>query len=110
MLYEVITAAVLIGMTPETEIVGVADGGIGLSEELKKQFPSMQFVLDKTHLKDHLYDTAESIGIKKKSRTAWVETRLQKVSNGNVDAVLNDLKDRITSYNVCYTKLLRYLT
>jgi len=37
-------AAVLIGMTPKTEIVGVADGGIGLSEELKKQFPSMQFV------------------------------------------------------------------
>jgi len=86
-------AAVLIGMTPKTEIVGVSDGGIGLSEELKKQFPSMQFVLDKTHLKDHLYDTAEAIGIKKKSRTAWVETRLQKISNGNVDAVLNDLKE-----------------
>ena len=29
----------------------------------------------------------------KKSRTAWVETRLQKISNGNVDAVLNDLKE-----------------
>jgi len=33
------SAAVLTGKTPETKIIGVADGGIGLSEELKKQFP-----------------------------------------------------------------------
>jgi len=35
------SAAVLTGMAPETKIIGVADGGIGLSEELKRQFPSM---------------------------------------------------------------------
>jgi len=40
------SAAVLAGMTPETKIIGVADGGIGLSEELKIQFFSMQFILD----------------------------------------------------------------
>ncbi|MBW1804729.1 MAG: hypothetical protein JRJ85_28895 [Deltaproteobacteria bacterium] len=34
------SAAVLKGMTPETKVVGVADGGIGLSEELKRQFRS----------------------------------------------------------------------
>ena len=56
------SAAVLTGMTPETKIIGVADGGIGLSEELKRQFPSMQFILDKSHLKDHLYETAEELG------------------------------------------------
>jgi hypothetical protein len=44
------SAAVCIGMTPETKIIGVADGGIGLSEELTRQFPSMQFILDKSHL------------------------------------------------------------
>ena len=33
------SAAALTGMTPDTEIIGVADGGIGLSEELKRQFP-----------------------------------------------------------------------
>ena len=53
-------------MTPETEIIGVADGGIGLSEELKRQFPTMQFILDKSHLKDHFYETAEEMGISKK--------------------------------------------
>jgi len=83
---------VLIGMTPKTEIIGVADGGIGLSEELKRQFPSMQFILDKTHLKDHLYDTAEELGIKKKKRSAWVYPRLRAIADGDVEAVLNELK------------------
>lgn len=86
-------AAVLIGMTPETEIIGVADGGIGLSEELKKQFPSMHFILDKSHFRDHLYDTAEAIGIKRKERPAWVNERLRKASNGKIDEVLECLED-----------------
>lgn len=83
---------VLIGMTPKTEIIGVADGGIGLSEELKRQFPSMQFILDKTHLKDHLFDTAEELGIKKKKRSAWVHPRLRAIADGYVETVLKELK------------------
>lgn len=86
-------AAVLIGMTQETEVIGVADGGIGLSEELKKQFPSMHFILDKSHFRDHLYATAEAIGIKRKKRPAWVNERLLKASNGNIDEVLKGLED-----------------
>lgn len=87
------SAAVLIGMTSKTEIVGVADGGIGLSEELRKQFPSMHFILDKSHFRDHLYATAEAIGIKQKKRPAWVNQRIQMVSSGNVDEVLKGLED-----------------
>ena len=86
------SAAVLIGMTPKTEVVGVADGGIGLSEELKRHFPSMQFVLDKSHFRDHLYETAEALGIKRKNRSAWVNSRLQAVSNGHFDEVLTELE------------------
>lgn len=86
-------AAVLIGMTTKTEIVGVADGGIGLSEELKKQFPTMHFILDKSHFRDHLYATAEAIGIKRKRRPAWVNQRLEKASNGHIDEVLKGLED-----------------
>lgn len=67
------SAAVLTGMTPETKIIGVADGGNGLSEELKRQFPAMQFILDKSHLKDHLYETAEALGINQKDRPGWVK-------------------------------------
>ncbi len=86
------SAAVLIGMTPETQIIGVADGGIGLSEELKRQFPTMQFILDKSHLRDHLYDTAEELGIKKGNRPAWVNWRIKDISAGKIDAVLKELE------------------
>jgi len=87
------SAAVSIGMTPETKIIGVADGGIGLSEELKRQFPSMQFILDKSHLKDHLYETAEALGINQKDRPGWVKPRVRAISDGNVEAVLKELEE-----------------
>jgi hypothetical protein len=78
---------------PDAKIIGVADGGIGLSEELKKQFSSMQFILDKSHLKDHLYETAEALGINQKDRSGWVEPRVRAISDGNVEAVLKELEE-----------------
>ena len=87
------SAAVLIGMTPETKIIGVADGGIGLSEELKRQFTTMQFILDKSHFRDHLYDTAEALGIKKEDRAAWVNPIVKATSDGKIGAVLKELED-----------------
>lgn len=90
------SAAVLTGMTPETKIIGVADGGIGLSEELKRQFSSMQFILNKSHLKDHLYETAEALGINKKDRPGWVKPRVRAISDGNVEAVLKELEEENT--------------
>lgn len=85
-------AAKWIGMTSETEMVGVADGGIGLSEEMIRQFPKMQFILDKSHLKDHFYETAEKMGIPKKKRKEWVTSRIASISDGKVFEILEDLK------------------
>ena len=87
------SVAVLTGMTPETKIIGVADGGIGLSEELKRQFPSMLFILDKSHLKSHFYETAEALGMAQENRPGWVEPRVRAISNGNVEAVLKELRE-----------------
>lgn len=78
-------------MTSTTDIVGVADGGIGLSKELKKQFPTMQFILDKSHLKDHFYETAEKMGLSKAARMQWVMPRVNAISNGDVENVLEEL-------------------
>lgn len=85
-------AALLSGMTYQTQVIGVADGGIGLSEELKRQFPNMQFILDKSHLKDHFYQTAEALGIAKKEQAGWVNARVKIISNGEVDKVIRELK------------------
>jgi len=85
------SAAELIGMTSETEVIGIADGGIGLSEELKRQFPNMQFILDKSHLRDHFYDTAEKMGIPKDERSKWAEPQINKISNGEVAQIRGEL-------------------
>ncbi len=85
------SAAILAGMSDATKVVGVADGAPGLSDELKRQFPTMQFILDKTHLKDHLYETAEELGIAKNKRAAWVEPHLKSVSEGNAETTLREL-------------------
>jgi len=86
-------AAVLAGMSSATDVVGVADGGIGLSEELKKQFPTMQFILDKSHLKDHFYETAEKIGISKEERAKWVKSRVKAISSGDVEKIIQELNE-----------------
>ena len=87
-------AAKWIGMTSETETIGVADGGIGLSEEMKRQFPQMQFVLDKSHLKDHFHETAEKIGIPEKKRPGWVKNQIASISDGKVFEILEELKSK----------------
>ena len=103
-------AATLCGMTAETKIVGVADGGPGLSEELKRQFPSIQFILDKSHLKDHLYETAQELGVSEKERPGWVKPKLRQISDGNVEAVLNELGEENTkSPNDRLTRLIAYI-
>lgn len=87
------SAAILSGMNSETKVVGVADGAPGLSDELKRQFPTMQFILDKTHLKDHLYETAEELGIAKNKRAAWVVPHLKSISEGNVETTLRGFEE-----------------
>ena len=49
--------ASMLGMREGTDIVGVADGGKGVREGLEDQFPGIQFILDKPHLKNHLYES-----------------------------------------------------
>jgi hypothetical protein len=87
-------AAKLTGMTSKTETIGVADGGIGLSEEMKRQFPKMQFVLDKSHLEGHFYETAEKIGIPEKERPRWVKNQIASISDGKVFEILEELQQR----------------
>lgn len=90
---DVFQAAVLQGMSSTTHVIGVGDGGIGLKEELERQFPTMQFILDKPHLKDHLYETAEALGIGQDERAAWVKPRLEAICQGHVATVMRELEE-----------------
>lgn len=103
-------AAVLAGMNSATDVVGIADGGIGLSEELKKQFPTMQFILDKSHLKDHFYQTAEQMGLSKEERPQWVKPRIKAISNGDVAKILQELNEEYdTNPNERLKRLIGYI-
>ncbi len=103
-------AAVLTGMSSATDVIGVADGGIGLSEELKRQFPTMQFILDKSHLKDHFFETAEKIGIAKEEQVKWVKSRVRAISNGNVEKILLELNEEYeTKPNKRLKRLIGYI-
>ena len=107
---QLFSASVLSGMGPGSEVIAVADGGNGLRAELENQFSRMQFILDKTHLKDHLYDTAEQLAIAAKDRSQWVHSYLDRISDGQVDAVIDEFeKSHAVNGNERLARLIGYL-
>jgi hypothetical protein len=107
---QLFNAAVLLGMTPDTEVVAVADGAIGLREELESQFRNVQFILDKPHLRKHFYETAEELGLCKEQKSGWVEPKIEAISNGQVDQIKNKLEDQNASRpNPRLGRLIGYL-
>lgn len=75
-------------MSLRTQVIAVADGGNGLREALQQQFPQMTFILDRPHLKQHLYAGAEAIGLMGSARHSWVSDKLQLIDLGLVKLVL----------------------
>jgi len=85
-------AAILEGLSPQTKVIGVADGGQGLREELAVHFPTLQFILDKAHLVSHLYETAEALQYAGSKREQWVRKKVASISAGGVRKVLSELR------------------
>ena len=107
---QLVDASILRGMSPETQVVGVADGGNGLKEELERQFGTLQFILDTKHVKDHLYETAEALGIGQKERPGWVKAHVAAISNGDVAQIITELEDVYTeTQNHRVKRLVGYL-
>jgi len=80
------------GLSPRTEVIAVADGGNGIREELERQFPRIRFILDRPHLKDHLYATAEAMGLKAEERRKWVEGKLDLIDTGKIIEALGEIR------------------
>ena len=58
-----VSAAIDQGMSLRSDVYAVGDGENGLCSELQSQFKNLQFILDRCHLKQHLYETAEALGL-----------------------------------------------
>lgn len=108
---DLVQAAVLEGMSPETAMTAVADGAKGLREALDARIPNLLFILDHKHLRDQLYATAEELGLSADERTAWVQPRLDAIKRGQIQPVMEALKALNTaSPHPRITQLLGYLT
>jgi hypothetical protein len=108
---DLVQAAVLEGMSPETAVTVVADGAHGLREALDARIPNLLFILDQKHLKDHLYATAEELGLPTEERAAWVQPRLDAIKGGQIQPVMEALRAlNIASPHPRIAQLLGYLT
>ncbi len=76
---QLVSAAYDQGMSKQTQVYAVADGGNGLREALEAQFPNLTFILDRPHLKQHLYEGTEAIGLIAEERHKWVSDKLHKI-------------------------------
>lgn len=88
---QLFNAAVGRGLSSRTTTVAVADGGKGLREELAVQFPNLRFIYDRPHLKQHLFDTAEAMGLKEADRHRFVDDKVHRIDKGGAWGVLLDL-------------------
>ncbi len=77
------------GLTERRTVIAPCDGAFGLREALEERFPKLQFMLDCSHLKGHVYETAEAIGVSDGLRERWSETLLDDAWNWKVAHVLS---------------------
>lgn len=89
---QLFSAAVDRELTSTTKVYGVGDGGNGLVEELKAQFPTMSYLLDRPHLKSHLYEAADAQGLTGDAREKRIQEQLAIIDDGRVDDVITELK------------------
>jgi hypothetical protein len=86
------SAAVDQGLSTYTLVYGLADGGNGLREALDSKFSHFQFILDRPHLKQHLYATVEAMELTGQMRFLWLKYTLDFIDQGQVKKVISRLK------------------
>jgi hypothetical protein len=84
--------SVLKGLSSQTQVLSVSDGGQGLKECLDTQFDKMQFILDLPHFKGQLYETAEALGLDEEEREAWVKKYVTLAYKGKSKKLLEELE------------------
>jgi len=80
------------GLSEDTDVTSVGDGGNGLREELQAQFPGLRFILDRPHLVHHVSEAAEATGRAGEEQEQWVKERMDRIDAGQVASVLEELE------------------
>jgi hypothetical protein len=98
------------GLSSQTQVFATSDGGHGLREALDAQFVGLRFILDRPHLKSHLYETAEAIGHRDMERERWVAHKIVLLDTGQVEQALGELRAHKGRGKKRVRRLLKYLT
>ncbi|MFT7582720.1 MAG: hypothetical protein ACI9MR_004403 [Myxococcota bacterium] len=85
-------AAVTSGLSSDTEVFAVSDGGHRLREELDANFSGLTFLLDRPHLKQHLFGTTDALGLDGQRRSDWVSDVLLLIDEGHVVDVIETME------------------
>ncbi len=81
------------GLFSESQIFALADGAIGLKEALEKAFPKLQFILDRPHLKEHLYAGVEAMELPQKIKMSINDALISLIDVGKVRKVIKKLQN-----------------
>jgi len=79
-----------VGIDPGS-IGGIERDGNGLRECLGQQFSGLTFLLDRPHLKSHIFEIADALGIEPSMRAKWVADVLVLIDSGDVADVIEGL-------------------
>lgn len=74
--------AVSLGLGPQTQVLSVGDGGIGLMEAIKAHLPNVQYIVDYYHMKSHIIETAEEMGKEGKKKDSWILAAMKSLASG----------------------------
>jgi hypothetical protein len=98
------------GLSSRTEVFATSDGGNGLREALDGKFAGLRFILDRPHLRSHLFDTADAIGLRDEERNAWVAHKIVLLDTGQVEEALAELRAHKGRGKKRVGQLIKYLT
>ncbi len=82
------------GLFSGSQLFAVADGGNGLKESLENTFNGLQFILDYSHLKKHLFEAIDAMDFPKNRISSVKDIWLKKIASGQVLSLIHQL----TSY------------
>ncbi|MCA9516554.1 MAG: UPF0236 family protein [Myxococcales bacterium] len=85
---DLFSAAVDRGLSVKTKVWAVSDGGNGLRGELAAQFPNLTFILDRPHLKGHLWEAAAAVTADRDAQQQWVESAIALIDAGDIKLVI----------------------
>ncbi len=76
------------GLFSGSQIFALADGAIGLKEALQDAFPQLQFILDRPHLKQHIYQGIEAMELAKKHFSPIFDATVSLIDVGKVHKII----------------------